>query len=227
MKDRWLHKIIDAARAIAIPRNGQRRPSFFICMILGYLFLSMAFSGSTLPAFGAERSSVPSYGKGPKELIVFTDYFCPPCMTMEADLEPAINKLLTRGDVKVTFVDMPLHKLTPLYAKYFLFATQGAASYKNAMHARNVLFTLSKQNLAKTEAEIEKAFTEQSVAFMPFDPKPVYSEWNQIMKTHKITTTPTCILIYSATDIRKYGGTIEIRNGLLPELEAMEKKSKL
>jgi hypothetical protein len=226
MKDLCLHKITDAAHAIAISRTGRRRIPCLICLFLGYLFFSMTFSGATIPVYGAEGSSVPSYGKGPKELIVFTDYFCPPCMTLEADLEPAINKLLTRGDVKVTFVDMPLHKLTPMYAKYFLFATQGASGYKNAMHARSVLFMLSKQTLAKTEAEIEKAFTEQNVAFMPFDPKPVYSEWNQIIKAYKITTTPTCILKYSATDVRKFDGSIEIRNNLLPELEATGKKSK-
>jgi protein-disulfide isomerase len=140
-------------------------------------------------------------------------------MLIEANLEPAIMKVLAEGDIKVTFVDMPFHPLTPLYAKYFLFATRGAGGYKNAMHARNVLFGLSKQNMAKTEADIEKAFKAQGVAYKHFDVKPVLAEWEKIFKQYKIKSTPTCILIYSATGVRTYKGTNEIRNNLIPELE--------
>jgi hypothetical protein len=209
---------------IAHRTHGRR--NMFIGLIMGCLFMTVALAGWSSPAWGADTSAVPSYGKGPKELIVFSDYFCPPCMTIEADLEPAINKLLAKGDVKVTFVDFPGHPPTAMYAKYFLYATQGAPGYKNAMRARTVLFTLSKQNLAKTEAEIEKAYIENGVAFKIFNPKPTYSEWNLIIKKHKIATTPTCVLKYSETDVRKYEGTTEIRNGLLPELEAQGKKNK-
>lgn len=191
------------------------------------LIVLVALCGSVMPVDSADAQDIPSYGKGPRELIVFSDYFCPPCMTMEGDLEPAINKLLAKGDVKVTFVDYPGHKPTGMYAKYFLFSTQGDPGYKNAMHARNVLFSLSKQNLAKTNEEIEKAFKAQGVVFKPFNPKPVFSAWEQMISKHKITTTPTCILKFSETDIRKYEGTVEIRNGLLPELENLGKKIKL
>ena len=194
-------------------------------LIVSILLLGMSFAGST-GADGADPTAIPSYGKGPRELIVFTDYFCPPCMAVEAELEPAIQKLLARGDVRVIFVDVPFHALTSMYAKYFLFSTRGNAGYKNAMHARNVLFTLSKQNRAKTEAEIEKAFVEQGVAYKPFNPKPVYAAWNQLMKKHKITNTPTCILKQSETDVQRYVGTVEIREKLLPELAALGKKSR-
>jgi len=193
-------------------------------VVLGLLFLIASLPGIVPLATGADPSLIPSYGKGPVELIVFTDYFCPPCMTIEGDLEPAIKKLLQQGQVKVIFVDIPGHKQTAMYAKYFLFATRGAAGHENAVQARNVLFGLSKQNLAKTEAEIEKAFQEKGVAFKPFDPKPVYGAWNLLMKKHKITDTPTCVLKYSETDVRKFVGSVEIRNGLLPELAAKGKK---
>jgi len=208
------------------PLKDSRRLIFRWALLQACLCMVLLWSVSANAAPGSDLADAPSYGKGPKELIVFSDYFCPPCMTIEADLEPAIQKLLAKGDVKVTFVDFPGHQPTAMYAKYFLFAANGATGYKNAMLARNVLFTLSKQNLAKTDGEIEKAFTEQGVVFKPFNLKPVYAEWNKIIKKHKIKTTPTCILKLSEGDVRVYEGSVEIRNGLFPELEAPWRKSK-
>lgn len=198
---------------------------FSFCLFVR-LFLILVVFGNAAITYSAETATMPTYGRGPKELIVFTDYFCPPCMAIEKDLEPAIQKLLSRGRVKVIFVDVPGHEYTALYAKYFLFSTQGAPGYKNVMHARNVLFALAKQNLAKTEAEIEKAFAAKGVAFKSFNPKPVYAEWNKILTRYKIKTTPTCILKYSEADTRIYTGTVEISNGLLPELKALGKNIK-
>ncbi|MDQ5984459.1 MAG: hypothetical protein CSYNP_00154 [Syntrophus sp. SKADARSKE-3] len=190
------------------------------CRLIAACLLSLVMISAAVAPVFASDATVPSYGKGPRELIVFTDYWCPPCMMIEANLEPAIMKVLAQGDIKITFVDMPFHTLTPLYAKYFLFATRGAGGYKNAMHARKVLFGLSKQNLAKTESDIENAFKAQGVAFKHFDVKPVFAEWEKIFNQYKIKSTPTCILINSATSIRTYKGTVEIRNNLIPELEA-------
>ena len=56
-------------------------------VILGYLFVVLTFSGSATPAYGAERPSAPSYGNVPYELIIFTDYFCPPCQSVESEME--------------------------------------------------------------------------------------------------------------------------------------------
>lgn len=217
-------KVIDDQRIETIRR---RRSSFFFYRFILWLPLLVAF-GSVAVTHGAETAAVPSYGKGPVELIVFTDYFCPPCAMIETDLGPAILKLMARGRVKVTFVDIPGHgKDSVLYAKYFLFSTQGAPGYKNAMHARDVLFDLARQNTVKTDAEVEQTFTAKGVAFKAFNTKPVYAEWDKAIKRYKIRTTPTCILKYSETNIRTYTGTVEIRNHLLPELKALAKNSKL
>jgi hypothetical protein len=221
MKNRWYQKLIYAAGEAKIPLMGKNRVPLLVFVILGYLFMSFAFNGSATPAYAEERASVPSFGKGSWELIVFTDYFCPPCQHAEEDLKPVIEKLLSRGNVQVTFVDFPGHPRTTMYAKYFLYAAKADTGYKNALMARNALFTLAIQNNIKTEEALGKALKDQGIALKVFDQKPVFNELMKMIDTYKITQTPTCVLKYSNKYLRKFSDADEIHNGLLPELEAM------
>jgi uncharacterized membrane protein len=55
----------------------------------GFLFVWLAFSGSVLPAYGAENpENIPTFGKGSNEVRIYADYFCPPC----GAAEPAVEK---------------------------------------------------------------------------------------------------------------------------------------
>jgi len=225
MKHRILSMVavVRPARAAA----GYRPGLFLPALALLVLALVFGFGGSLSVAESTASGvdgTIPAYGRGPQEMIVFSDYFCPPCMTIDGELEPILQKLLAKGDMRVVFVDIPGHKQTALYAKYFLYAIQAAPGWEAAMKARHVLYGLSKQNLAKTEGEIEKAFAEQGVPFSVYDPKPVFNTWNRLIKEHKIQTTPSCVVKFSATDMRRYEGSAEIRNKLLPELENLAKK---
>jgi thiol-disulfide isomerase/thioredoxin len=196
-----------------IPAGNLRVP-LLIFILLGYIFIVLTFSGSATPAYGAERSSVPSYGHGKYELIVFTDYFCPPCQLLESEIDPALTEFLSRGGVRVTFVDLPIHKETPLYARYFLYAAKAGTSYESALYARRVLFSLAKKHPTLSEEELKMALTSQGVPFTPYDLKPAYQTLNKIIGTYKVKSTPTCIIKYSTDDVHKYSGTFEIRNGL-------------
>ena len=190
------------------------RVPLLVFVLLGYIFIVLTFSGLATPAYGAEKSMVPSYGSGKYEMIIFTDYFCPPCQTLEAEIDPALKEFLSRGGVRVTFVDLPIHKETHLYAKYFLYAAKAGRSYKSVLNARRVLFSLAKNRAASSEDELKKALKAQGVPFTPYNLKPVYPELNKIIETHKAKSTPTCIIKYSNADIRKYTGIFEIQNGL-------------
>jgi protein-disulfide isomerase len=183
-------------------------------VLLGYLFVVLTFSGSVTPAYGAAMPSAPSYGAGPRELVIFTDYFCPPCQSVESDMESYLNEFLSQGGVKVTFVDMPLHPLTPLYAKYFLYIANAGGGYKEILHARRVLFALAVMNAAVTDEALAQKLQERGVAFKPYDTKPVFEIWNRMIKEFKANATPTCFVKYSNTDIRKYLGPDEMRKGL-------------
>jgi len=193
--------------------NKLRLP-LLVFVILGYIFIILTFSGSATPAYGADKSLVPSYGHGKYELIVFTDYFCPPCQLLESDIDPALTEFLSRGGVRVTFVDLPIHKETPLYTRYFLYAARAGTSFESVLYARRVLFSLARKRSALSEEELKMALNLQNVPFTPYDLKPVYPALNKIIGTYKAKSTPTCIIKYSNDDIRTYKGTFEIQNGL-------------
>lgn len=224
-KEKWYEKLIYAAGEAKIPFIGSNRVPLLAFVILGYLFVTLAFNGSVTPAYAEERGSVPSYGKGSWELIVITDYFCPPCQRAETDIMPVIEKLLSKGNVKVTFIDFPGHPpQSVIYAKYFLYAAKADTGYKNAIMARNALFKLAVKNNVKTEAALGKALEDRGIALKVFDQRQVFNEWKKMIETYKVIQTPTCILKYSDKYVRKFSDADEIHNGLLPELEAMETK---
>ncbi|HYA13052.1 MAG TPA: thioredoxin domain-containing protein [Syntrophales bacterium] len=197
-----------------LPVAGKMKVPLLLFVLLGYIFIILTFSGSATPAYGTERTLVPSYGYGKYELIVFTDYFCPPCQLLESEIDPALTEFLSGGGVKVTFVDLPVHKETPLYVRYFLYAARVGTSYESALHVRRVLFSLAKKRSALTEEELKVALNLHGVTFTPYDLKPVYPALKKIISTYNIKSTPTCVIKYSNDDTRKYTGTFEIRNGL-------------
>lgn len=170
--------------------------------------------GSTVSALAGENALIPSYGDGKFELIVFTDYFCPPCQALEADMEPALKNILKAGGVRVTFVDVPIHQFTALYGKYFLYTVNAGAKYKDALHVRNILFALAKNNTITTDEGVANSLRKQRVVFKAYDLKKVHVALDQTMRKYNIRSTPTCVVKYSDTDVNKYIGTDEIKKGL-------------
>lgn len=210
----WRKRITYGLGEAELPRIGEKGMPLLLFVILGYLFVVLTFSGSVTAAYGVERLSAPSYGNGPHELLIFTDYFCPPCQSVESDMESYLKEFLSKGGVKVTFIDMPGHKLTPLYAKYFLYIVNAGGGYSEILHARKVLFELAVANAAVTEEALARKLQERWVAFKPYDPKWVFEILNRTIKEYKANATPTCFIKYSNTDVRKYVGPEEIRKGL-------------
>jgi uncharacterized membrane protein/protein-disulfide isomerase len=195
------------------PLRGVRIP-LLLFVFVGYLFVILTFSGSTTPAFAAEQSLVPSYGSGSYELIVFTDYFCPPCQGLEAEMDPALNEILSKGGVKVTFADVPLHKETPLFVKFFLYIAKPTQNYKKILNARKVLFTLAKDKSITDDESLSKALAAQGIVFKPHDVQDIYPQLNELFQKYKVHLTPSCVVKYSDTDIRTYTGVPEVKNGL-------------
>ena len=104
-----------------------------VLMMLACWLAVMLLSGCDRPfSSNIERSLVPSYGKGPYEVIIFTDYFCPGCQDLEADLYPLLDQLLAEGSVRIIFVDAPVNTFTQLYARYFLFAAKTKGGFNEA-----------------------------------------------------------------------------------------------
>jgi len=210
----WLSRIVYGLGAVELPPAIRRPLPLLSFVILGYLFVILTFSGSVRPAYGLEKSIVPSYGSGKYELIIFTDYFCPPCQAIESEIDPAVKEFLSRGGVRVTFVDLPIHKETRLYAQYYLYAAKAAKNYENVLRARRMLFSLARNHAAESEDGLRKALKAEGVPIVVYDLSPVYPALNKIISTYDANSTPTCVIKYSSDDIRKYKGAFEIRNGL-------------
>jgi protein-disulfide isomerase len=167
---------------------------------------------------------VPSYGEGKYELIVFTDYFCPPCQALEVDMESSLKNILAAGGVKVTFIDVPIHKYTPLYGKYFLYTANAGSNYKDSLNIRKILFTLAKANNITTEEGLANALRKERIVYKPYDLKKVYATLDETIRKYNIRSTPTCIVRYSDSDVRKYVGGDEIKQGL-SLLQSRQKKA--
>jgi hypothetical protein len=226
MMNKWYQRLIYIFGDARIPFTDNQRIPLLAMMILGYIFVSFSFSGSATPAYAGDHSAVPSYGKGSWELIIFTDYFCPPCQSLEKDLEPELARLLARGDIKITFVDFPGHKVTPLYAKYFLCAVAADKGYQNVLKARNILFALAAQKTIDREDALAATLKSRGTALKTINPRPIYDQWSAMIKQYEIDQTPTCILRFSSAYKRKYADAIHISTELIPELQKRFPKQK-
>jgi hypothetical protein len=170
MNNRFYQKLFSVNGKAKIQNTCRSRLHLVFILIIVYIFLS--FSSSSL--YAAEKSKLPSYGSGPVELIIFTDYFCESCPSIEKELEAVQYKLLEKGEVKITFVDIPIpgNFASPIFTKYFLYAAQSETGYANTIQARKFIFKMAGQ-YSITEGAIEKTFKTGGIAFKIFNYKPI------------------------------------------------------
>lgn len=186
-----------------------------IVSVLGYFVILFTFSGSVTPAYGQERTpTVPSLGKGAYEVILFTDYFCPPCKRIDTQAELVMKELLASGKVKITFVDVPASPATPIYARHYLYAVNAGASDEEIFRIRKILFKAAQEKNIETKESLTGYLKEEKIVWKEFDEKPVFQMLSNLIKGNRINRTPTCVIRYSPTDVKKYVGLDEIWDGL-------------
>lgn len=200
---------------VNVPMLKLKKFPLLLMSVLGYLTILLTFSGSVTPAYGQDSVRViPSLGKGACEVIMFSDYFCPPCKQIDTKAEPLMKELLATGKVKITFVDVPFHQATPVYARHYLYAVNAGANDEKIFCIRKVLFTAAQEKRIETKEALLSYLKEQKIVWKAFDEKPVFMTLSRIIKQNKIDQTPTCVIRYSLTDEKKYVGKDEIWNGL-------------
>ncbi len=186
-----------------------------VVSILGYLAILLTFSGSVTPVYGQEAArAVPSLGKGPYEIIMFADYLCPPCRQIDSRTEPLLKELLATGWVRIAFVDVPFSAVTPMYAKYYLYSVNAGADEQGILHIRRVLFDAAQGKNIKMEDDLIGYLKEQKIFWKAMNEKSIFPLLSAIIKEHKVDATPTCVIKYSAVDVKKFVGTDEIWDGL-------------
>ena len=189
-------------------------------LILTFLLCSLMVS--TTGAADAKGPNLFSHGAGPIEIIMFTDYFCPPCRKIEPYLETAFEKLHRLG-VKITFVDKPIHSITPLYSKYFLYASKTAASFSDILRIRSALFDIASANTVHTERDLLQKLKEKEIAYMLIDPAPIFSQWSQLIGQYQVKSTPTCIVLRPGEREIRYTGSRHIPAGIDLLLEELSR----
>ena len=188
---------------------GLKRAFAFGLLMVNLTLWCMAGAG-----FAAEQNlPFPSYGSGPVEVRLYTDYFCPPCRAMEPAVEPLLKDLLKKNTIRLILVDVPFSRLTPLYAGYFLYALKENNALEHALRVRNLLMEASTNKDVTTQERIEALFREKGVPFSVFDAKPAYDRYNSLLTEDKINATPTCVVIKNGEKKAFVGGS-DIVNAL-------------
>jgi len=176
---------------------------FFTLILGGLIVAGIGSAAEQNPPF-------PSYGAGPVEVRLYTDYFCPPCRAMEPTVEPLLKDLLKKNAIRLTLVDVPFSQYTFLYAKNFLFAIKENNDLEHAFRVRNILLEASTKKDVTTQERIEALFKEKgipfSVFFPVFDAKPAFDRYNALIKEDKINATPTCVVIQNGQKKAFVGG---------------------
>jgi len=200
---------------VSFPMFKLNKLPLLIFSLLGYLTILFTFSGSVTPAYGQDSASaIPYLGKGNYEIIMFADYFCPPCMRIDTKAEPLLKELLAADKVKITFVDVPFHNTTPVYAKYYLYAANANSDANNILHVRRILFEAAQVKEIEKENALVDFLKEQNILWKKLDEKSIFPMLSNIIKENNIDQTPICMIKYSAKDVKKYIGDEEIWDGL-------------
>lgn len=172
-----------------------------------YLFLFAVLSTMLLsPAEPrAQNVTFPTFGSGPIEVYLFTDYFCPPCRAMEPHIEPVLKELLKKNAITLTLVDVPFSELTPLYARYFLFSLHGKREVENAFYVRNALIEAAQKKVNK-EDKLVNFLREKGITCVPHEVKEAFDRYNALIQGEKIDATPTCVIVRSGKKEKSVGG---------------------
>lgn len=192
--------------------------------MLRKLFLVLSLLGLVSVPGPAFSSGVPDAifadGSGPVEVILFSDYFCPPCQALEPYLEEALPRLHQSG-ARVAFVDMPIHGLTPLFARYFLYAANAADSFTQKLHIRRTLFDIAQTGAVASERELIQELKEDRVELARLDVKPLFDQWVALINRFAVSSTPTCVVIQPGQDAVTYSGRGNIQAGIDRLIEAL------
>jgi thiol-disulfide isomerase/thioredoxin len=199
---------------IALERK--RRHLRTLLIILLFCTAAGLASGQTVQELKKPDTPFPTYGKGPIEVRLYTDYFCAPCRTVEPDLEPVIEDLVKRNVITLTFVDTPVYKYSSLYARYFLYAVKEKNDFARAVQVKHVLFDGASRKITEKE-QLEAFLKEKGVSYVAFDTTPVFAKLNALLKNDKVMSTPTCVIVKDGKNQVVTGGP-----GILSAVRALK-----
>lgn len=201
--------------------------SMFSVAILGFI---IAAAGITKPdyamnqmnsmkqkiEFGNTNSSI--------EIYFVTDWFCPACKQVEAELELLVPELLKTN--KVFFIDLAIHPESVNYTPYDL-AFQ-VHNKNNYLKIRNALSELTQKTKTPDDEKIKKTAFSAGEKFHELSYSDVQAGlkfFDQIQNKFEIRATPELIIYNQKTEqFKKLKGTAEInRENILKAIQELQK----
>ncbi len=164
------------------------------------ILIAMTFTApgawSSGSAAGAQSSDMflLAFGRGKVEAKLYSDYFCGACKALEPNIEYLVTDLVKRNVLTITFVDVPMHKHSAMYARYFLYILNTKKEIGHALKARAALFEAAQQNITDKD-KLEAFLNSKGFKLKPFDAKPVFTILQGYIRADTINATPTCVTV--------------------------------
>jgi protein-disulfide isomerase len=173
--------------------NWKEKKTVFISMAVALILFPIFFHGSVTPVYAADDVLPPTFGKGPIQVRLYADYFCPPCRAMAPKATPILSELVKQNVITLTFIDTPFYQYSSMYARYFLYATQEKKDFDSIVKARNVLISAAAENIRDT-AKLEERLKDKGVPFKAFEVKPIFTFLAAQLQSDKVEATPSCVI---------------------------------
>jgi protein-disulfide isomerase/uncharacterized membrane protein len=209
-------------RSFAMKRRIIAQSLLLVCaMLAGFL---VSFAGISKPAAAAGSPDI-SLGKqkGPVEVYLFSDWFCPVCVKIEPVIEALYPTLLQKA--RVTFVDKAVHPEAMNFVPYHIsFAALEKDKY---LQLRRALFAVASKTKNPTPDDIKAAIAPLKVTYRQLSFMEVTQQMGKfqaLAEQFKVTATPTMVITNSKTNKTKtlVGGGEITTDGILKALKSVE-----
>ena len=151
-----------------------------------------------------------TYGKGPLEVILFTDFFCPPCQKLEGLISGTLDNIINNNIASVTFVPLPMSKKSMILALHLISYSEGK-SYKAVAQNRKKLYDMAKSG-AVTDEMVDQWV--QKYRGKSGELNPYIKSMNDTIIENNVTSTPTCIIRYAGGVKQTFKGYKDIQDAL-------------
>lgn len=191
--------------------NKRQGTLVFLSVVLGFVFLLAFFQGIPLK-INTGGQTLPSFGRGVVKVRLYTDYFCGPCREVEPAAEGVLYDLVRQDRINLTFVDMPIHRHTPVYTAYYLSLAKRERGLDRVLRIRQALFRAAGNKIEANKA-LRENLNQEGFDVQEVDEKTSSAEASGYLQEDDVNGTPTLVVIQGKKKI-KYFGRVEVLKGL-------------
>ncbi|MBN1547303.1 MAG: thioredoxin domain-containing protein [Syntrophaceae bacterium] len=182
-----------------------------LCLILGLVGMGAFFR--SIPLKIEKTGEVfPSFGRGVVQVRFYTDYFCGPCRAVDQEAEAELYDLARKDRISLTFVDVPIHRQTPMYTAYYLALSQREKELDRVLRIRKALFRAAESRI-EDRAALDAYLLKNGFRTQNIDIQVDSAAGIRYMKEDGVNGTPTLVVISGQTKTN-YLGRIEVMKGL-------------